>query len=118
MPAMNDKTPHAAAHTAMLRDAAQREERQAKKMVKVGMIAAFSGGIGFAVFILQRIFSGIAPDAGINAIIDGACVMLMSYTGAIFLLYLFGRPWLLRGNMVLLYVVMPLWLIQLISGHM
>jgi hypothetical protein len=105
-------------HNTIDRAALLREDRIAKKMVKAGMMAAFSGGIGFAIFMLQRIFSGMAPDAGMNAMIDGICVMLMVYAVAILLTYLFARAWLLRANMVFLYALMPLWIFKLFGDHM
>lgn len=100
------------------RDVIMREERHAKKLVKAGMMAAFGGGIGFAIFILQRIFSGMAPDAGMNAMIDGVCIMLMVYAAIILMTYLFCRPWLLRMNMVFVYAIMPLWIFKMFSEHM
>jgi hypothetical protein len=105
-------------HNTIDREAIMREERHAKKMVKAGMMAAFSGGIGFAIFILQRIFSGMAPDAGMNAMIDGVCIMLMVYAAVILMAYLFCRSWLLRANMVFLYAILPLWLFKLFGDHM
>lgn len=100
------------------RDAIIREDRMAKKMVKAGMMAAFSGGIGFAIFALQRVFSGMAPDEGMNTMIDGVCIMLMVYAIMILILYLFCRSWLLRMNMVFVYAIMPLWIFKMFSDHM
>lgn len=100
------------------REALEKELRRAKKMMKTGMIAAFSGGIGLAIFLLQKIFSGMAPADHMNAMIDGVCLMLIGYAVAIFVIYLFRRSWLLRANLVLLYVVMPLILLKLFATHM
>lgn len=105
-------------NNAVNREAIEREHRLAKKMMKTGMIAAFSGGIGLAIFLLQKIFSGMAPADNMNAMIDGICLMLISYAAAIFAVYLFRRDWLLRVNMVLLYVVMPLIVLKLFAAHM
>ena len=87
-------------------------------MMKTGIIAAFSGGIGLAIFLLQKIFSGIAPADNMNAMIDGVCLMLMGYAAAIFAVYVLRRSWLLRANLLLLYVVMPLILLKLFATHM
>lgn len=100
------------------RDALEKELKHAKKMMKTGMIAAFSGGIGLATFLLQKIFSGMAPADHMNAMIDSVCLMLIGYAAAIFVVYLFRRNWLLRANLVLLYVVMPLILLKLFATHM
>lgn len=96
---------------------AAREDRHARKMMKAGIISAFSGGIGLAIYLLQKIFSGIAPDDDTNRLIDSVCLTLMGYAAAIFITYIIKRDWLLRVNMVLLYAVIPGIAIKLFSQY-
>ncbi len=58
--------------------------KQNKKMMRTGMIAAFSGGIGLAIYLMQKMFGGIAPAENMNAMIDDVCLLLMAYMAAIF----------------------------------
>lgn len=84
-----------------------KEERQSKKMVKAGLMAAFGGGAGLAIWILQRIFSGLTASESTNAMIDHVCLMLMAYAAVIFISFIFMRPWLLRINLIMVYAVLP-----------
>lgn len=92
------------------------EKKQAKKMMRTGIIAAFSGGIGLAIYLMQKIFDGMAPDQGMNHMIDTVCLILMAYTAIIFTVFIVRRPMLLRVNFVLLYIIIPAVLFKLFSA--
>ncbi len=96
----------------------EKEHRRAKKMMKIGILSAFSGGIGLAVFLLQMLFSGMSPSDSMNKLINGTCLVLMSYTGVVFAVYILKRDWLLKINPVLLYVVVPGILMKLFMTYM
>lgn len=96
----------------------EKEEKFARKSMKVGIRAAFSAGIGLAVFLLQKIFSGMAPDDGMNAIIDGVCLMLVAYAGVVVATFIFRRRWILRVNMAMTWLVMPAIVIHLLMTHL
>lgn len=89
-----------------------------KKMMRTGMIAAFSGGIGLAIYLMQKIFGGMAPDANMNAMIDSVCLLLIAYMAAIFAVFILRRNALLQVNFVLLYLVIPCVLLKLFSEYM
>lgn len=97
---------------------AAREDRHSRKMMKAGILSAFSGGIGLAIYLLQKIFSGIAPDANTNRLIDSVCLTLMGYAAAIFITYIIKRDWLLRVNAVMLYAVIPGIMLKLFSQYL
>ncbi len=88
-------------------EAIAREERQAKKMVKAGLMAAFGGGVGLATWLLQRIFSGLTSSDSTNAMIDTICLMLIAYAVVIFASFIFLRNWVLKINMIMVYAVIP-----------
>ena len=89
-----------------------------KKMMRTGMIAAFSGGIGLAIYLMQKIFGGIAPDENMNVMIDDVCLLLIAYMAAIFAVFIIRRSALLKVNFVLLYIVIPCILAKLFSEYM
>lgn len=84
-----------------------RQERETKKMIKAGLMAAFGGGAGLALWLLQRIFSGLTASDSTNAIIDHICIMLIAYAALIFISFIFLRKWLLKINLIMVYAVMP-----------
>lgn len=92
--------------------------KQSKKMMRIGMIATFSGGIGLAIYLMQKIFGGIAPAENMNAMIDSVCLLLMAYTAAIIAVFIIRRAILIRVNFVLLYIVFPVILLKLASAYM
>jgi hypothetical protein len=96
----------------------EKERAQAKKMMRIGIIAAFSGGIGLAIFLMQMLFSGMSPSDDMNILINGTCLILMSYTGIVTALYLFRRDWLLSANPFLLYVLIPGALLKLYMSYL
>lgn len=94
----------------------QQERKLAKKMMRAGLTAAFCGGGGLAIFLLQRIFSGLTSSDTLNANIDSACLLLMVYAGAIFASFVFLRAWLPKIHLVMFYIVIPIVLFQIFSG--
>ncbi|MDB5491231.1 MAG: hypothetical protein JWO78_1080 [Micavibrio sp.] len=92
--------------------------KQNKKMMRTGMIAAFSGGIGLAIYLMQKAFGGIAPADNMNAMIDSVCLLLIAYMAAIFAVFVIRRPVLLKVNFVLLYLVIPAVLVKLFTEYM
>ena len=97
---------------------AAKEEKQAKKIMRVGIRAAFSGGIGLAIYLMQKVFGGMAPDENMNILIDNVCLMLMAYAAAIFVIYIFRRKILLKCNLLLVYVVMPCIALKLLMTYL
>lgn len=98
-------------------DAVQ-EDRRNRKMMKTGIRAAFSGGIGLAIFLMQAIFGGMAPDERMNILINDVCLMLMAYAAVIFTVFIARREWLLRVNMLMLYLVMPCIVAKLLMTYL
>lgn len=86
--------------------------------MRAGMIAAFSGGIALAIYLIQVVFGGIAPDQGINALINSVCLLLIAYMVAIFAVFIVRRGMLLQVNFVLLYIVIPCVLAKLFSEYL
>ena len=96
----------------------EQDRLRSKKIMRIGILSTFSGGIGLATFLLQRFFSGMARSDDMNALIDWTCVILMAYAGAIFAVYIFRRGWLVPVNSVLLYLVIPGFLLKLFTAYL
>ena len=94
------------------------DPKKSRKMMNTGMMAAFSGGIGLAIYIMQKIFGGMAPDANMNSLIDSTCLLLIAYTAVIVAVFILRRPLLLRVNFVLLYIVLPCVLLKLFGTYL
>lgn len=92
--------------------------KQNQKMMRVGMIAAFSGGIGLAIYLMQKIFGGMAPAENMNTMIDDVCLLLVAYMAAIFAVFIIRRTMLLKVNFILLYIIIPCLLAKLFSEYM
>lgn len=88
----------------------RKEEKQARKNTRVGIIAAFAGGGALAVFLLQKLFGGIIPSEGANEIVNNICLMLMGYAALMFVTLIFRKDWLIRVNNVMLFLVIPAFL--------
>lgn len=101
-----------------LYDDGAREEKQNKKMMRTGIRAAFSGGIGLAIYIMQKIFGGMAPDKNMNILINDVCLMMIAYAAVIFAVFIVRRELLLRCNAALLYLIMPCILIKLLMTYL
>jgi len=94
------------------------DEKKTRKMMRTGIIAAFSGGIGLAIYLMQKIFGGMAPDPTMNILIDDVCLMLMAYTVLIIAVFILRRNALLKVNFVLVYIVFPCLLLKLFSDYL
>ena len=92
--------------------------KEAKKVMRIGMVAAFSGGIGLAIYLMQKMFGGMAPAENMNEMIDSVCLILMTYTAAIIAIFILRRRVLVKVNFVLLYIVIPLTLVKLAMAYM
>lgn len=95
----------------------QEDRAKARKMMRAGILSAFAGGMGLAVFLLQILFSGLSSSEEVNAAINGTCLILISYAGAVIALYLFKRNWLLGLNPIMFYVLVPGAILRLWIGH-
>lgn len=95
-----------------------KEERQNRKRMHVGIVAGFSGGIGLALFLLNKIFSGITASETTNTLLDHVCLTMMLYTAIIILVFLFRRKWLLLANNLLLYLIVPGILLKIFADYM
>jgi hypothetical protein len=84
-----------------------KEEKRDKKMMRTGIRAAFSGGIGLAIFLIQKVSGGMAPDQNMNILIGDACLMMIAYAAIIFAVFILHRQILLKCNAALLYLIMP-----------
>lgn len=87
--------------------ALEKEQRRTKKMMRAGVISAFCGGSGLAIWILQRIFSGLTGSENVNNVIDSISLMLMGYTAVIFVTFIVRRAWVLKADAIMKYAVMP-----------
>lgn len=88
-------------------EAVAQEQRRSKKMVQAGLMAAFGGGVGLALWILQRIFPGLTSSDSTNAMIDTFCLMLIAYAAIILGSFIFLRNWVLKINLIMVYAVIP-----------
>lgn len=87
--------------------ALEKEQRRTRKMMRAGVISAFCGGGGLAIWLLQRIFSGLTGSESVNGIIDSISLMLMGYTAVIFVTFVVRRAWVLKADAIMKYAVMP-----------
>ena len=94
------------------------EKIRARRIMRIGTLSTFSGGIGLAVFLLQRFLSGMALSDDMNALIDWTCIVLMAYAGTVFTVYLLRRDWLIPVNSVLIYLVIPMILLKLFTAYL
>jgi len=85
----------------------EKERKFYRKAMRVGLRAAFMGGIGLAFFILQSLFSGIATDQRVNTLISSVALLLMAYGAAILVTYAVRRNMVLRVNLIMMMVVLP-----------
>ena len=98
--------------------ALEKERKLERKMMNTGILAAFSGGIGLAIYVMQSIVGGMAPDKGMNALIDDVCLLLVAYTGVILAVFIVRRKALLKVNFVMLYIILPAILLKLFSAYL
>lgn len=96
----------------------EKERKFYRKAMRVGLRAAFFGGIGLAIFILQTLFSGITPDEKINTMISSIALLLMAYGAGILVTYAVRRAMVLRVNLIMLAVVLPGGMIHIILQYL
>lgn len=102
-------------------DAQRRAEKQEKKIKKITGRAFIVAGLGIGLFFLKFLIIpvlGLKDDPEIvNAI--SACSFYMIFYGVVLaLVFLFKREFVVKANLVMTYIVVPLMIVKLAADLM
>ena len=99
-------------------EAIEKEQIFSKKAKRAGITAAFMGGGGLAAWLLQRAFDGLTASPLYNGAIDTISLALMAHFTLIVAAFLIARPWVLRVNLIMVSIILPIIILKTITGIM
>jgi hypothetical protein len=99
----------------------RREEKQTKKIAKIMRRSIFAAGIGIGLFFLKFLvipMLGLEDNEAAVKIISSFSLYLIFYGVALTLVFIFKRSFVLKANLIMNYVIVPLIAVKMLTDLM